>query len=117
MKKPETIAVYIAAFPAKTQAHLKKMRATIKKAAPKAEEVMAYGVPTYTWNGNLVHFGGFKTHIGFYPSPSAIAAFKKELAGYKGAKGSVQFPLDKPLPLPLITKMVKFRIKESREKK
>jgi len=89
------------------------MRETIQKAAPEAEEKIAYGIPTFTLHGNLVHFGGFAKHIGFYPSPSAIVAFKKELANYKQAKGSIQFPISEPLPLQLVEKIVKFRVKEN----
>lgn len=89
----------------------------VRKAAPEAEEAISYGIPTFKLHGNLVHFAAFKNHIGFFPAPSGIAAFKKELAAYKGAKGSVQFPLDQPLPLALITKIVKFRVKENTDKK
>ncbi len=112
-----SIDSYIASFPETIQHLLRQMRATIKKAAPKAEEKISYAMPTFFLNGNLVHFAGYKTHIGFYPAPSGIAAFKKELTVYKNAKGSVQFPLDEPLPLTLITKIVKYRVKENLEKK
>lgn len=107
---------YIAGFPPKTKVLLEKLRAAIQKAAPKAEEVISYQMPAYKLDGMLVYFAGYDKHIGFYPMPSAIAAFQKEIAGYKQAKGSVQFPLDKPLPLALVTKMVKFRVKENLEK-
>ena len=107
---------YIALYPAEVRKLLEQVRATIRKAAPDAKEKIGYGIPTYTMNGNLVHFGGFKKHIGFYPGPDAIVAFKKELAGYDGAKGSIQFPLDKPIPLGLITKMVKYRVAQIKEK-
>ncbi|HZV69591.1 MAG TPA: DUF1801 domain-containing protein [Saprospiraceae bacterium] len=107
---------YIADFPDDVQVILEKVRSTIRKAAPDAAEKIGYGIPTYTMNGNLVHFGGFKKHIGFYPGPDAIVAFKKELAGYDGAKGSIQFPLDKPIPFGLITKMVKYRVDQNKEK-
>lgn len=90
---------------------MEELRQTIKKAAPEAEEAISYQIPTFKLNGNLVHFGGFKKHIGFYPAPRGIEAFKKELSQYKGAKGSVQFPLDEPMPLQLISKIVKFRVK------
>jgi uncharacterized protein YdhG (YjbR/CyaY superfamily) len=110
------IDTFISTFPKETQKFLEQMRLTIRKAAPKAEEAMCYGIPTFTLHGNLVHFSAVKTHIGFYPTPSGIEAFKKELSGYKSAKGSVQFPLDKPLPLNLITRMVIFRVKENLEK-
>ncbi len=104
---------YIAGFPKAVQKILKTIRETIRKAAPEAEESFKYGIITYVLNGNLVHFGGFKSHIGFYPAPSGIIKFQKELADYKGAKGSVQFPLDKPIPLGLISRIVKFRVKEN----
>jgi uncharacterized protein YdhG (YjbR/CyaY superfamily) len=113
MKKVTTIDEYIALYPKETQVLLNKIRATIHKAAPKAEEAMKYGIPTFVLNVNLVHFGGFKKHIGFYPAPSGIKKFQKELSKYEGAKGSVKFPIDKPLPLTLITKIVKFRVKEN----
>ena len=113
---PKNIDEYIADFPLDIQEILKKVRATIKKAAPDAEELINYGIPTFTLKGNLVHFAGFKTHIGFYPTPSGIEKFKKDLSVYKWAKGSVQFPLDKPIPYGLITKIVKFRVKENMEK-
>jgi uncharacterized protein YdhG (YjbR/CyaY superfamily) len=106
----ETIDEYIAGFPKDIQKLLKEMRAIIKKAAPKAEEAIKYAMPTFVLNGNLVHFAAFKNHIGFYPAPQGIEEFKKELSKYKGAKGSVQFPLDQPLPLSLVTKIVKFRV-------
>jgi len=112
----ETIDEYIASFPKEIQKLLKEMRATIKKAAPKAEEAIKYAMPTYVLNGNLVHFAAFKNHIGFYPAPQGIEEFKKELSKYKGAKGSVQFPLDQPLPLSLVTKIVKFRVAKNMEK-
>ena len=107
---------YIAAFPAATQKLLEQIRAVIKKAAPAAEEAMKYGIPTFTLNGNLVHFAGYKAHIGFYPAPDGIKAFEKELSVYKSSKGAVQFPLDKPMPVALITKIVKFRAKQNLEK-
>ena len=112
----QTINEYIAGFPKQVQEILEKLRATIGKAAPGAEETINYGIPTFTLQGNLVHFAAFKNHIGFYPTPSGIEAFKKELSVYDGAKGSVQFPIDKPLPLGLVTKIVKFRVKENLEK-
>jgi uncharacterized protein YdhG (YjbR/CyaY superfamily) len=104
---------YILSFPPETQKILQKLRDAIRKAAPDAEESIKYGIITYILNGNLVHFGGFKKHIGFYPAPSGIKAFKKELSVYKTSRGAIQFPLDKPLPLKLITKIVKFRVKEN----
>ena len=107
---------YIAGFPKDTQTVLKKLRATIRKAAPKAEETINYQIPTFTLQGNLVHFAAFKNHIGFYPTPSGIEKFKEELSVYEGAKGSVKFPLDKPMPYALVTKIVKFRVKENLER-
>ena len=107
---------YIAAFPKDTQTVLKKLRATIRKAAPKAEETINYQIPTFTLQGNLVHFAAFKNHIGFYPTPSGIEKFKEELSVYEGAKGSVKFPLDKLIPYALITKIVKFRVQENLER-
>ena len=117
MKTATSIDEYIAAFPAPVQARLRKMRATIRRAAPGAEEAIAYGVPTYRLNGNLVHFAAFAKHVGFYPAPSAIAAFRKELAKYRSARGSVQFPHDRLLPLSLVAKIVRFRVKENVAKK
>jgi uncharacterized protein YdhG (YjbR/CyaY superfamily) len=111
-----SIDEYIATFPKEIQKILEEVRATIKAAAPGAEEKISYQMPTFTLNGNLVHFAAFKRHIGFYPVPTGIEKFKKELAVYKGAKGSVQFPLDKPIPYALITKIVKFRVKENLKK-
>ena len=106
---------FIAGYPEDVQKILKKIRATIRKAAPNAEETINYGIPTFTLHGNLVHFSAFKKHIGFYPTPSGIEKFKKELSAYEGAKGSAKFPLDKPIPYDLITKIVKFRVKENME--
>jgi uncharacterized protein YdhG (YjbR/CyaY superfamily) len=106
---------YIAGFPKDTQKMLKQLRETIIKAAPGAEELISYQMPAYKYHGTLVYFAGYKNHIGFYPTASGIEAFKKELSVYKGAKGSVQFPLDKPLPVSLISKIVKFRMKENLE--
>ena len=111
-----SIDAYIATFPPEVQALLQQMRQTIQKAAPKATEAISYQIPTFRLQGNLVHFAGFKKHIGFYPGAAGIAAFQDELAGYKSAKGSVQFPLDQPLPLALVTKIVKFRVKQNLEK-
>jgi uncharacterized protein YdhG (YjbR/CyaY superfamily) len=107
---------YISAFPEETQKILEKLRATIRKAAPEAKETINYGMPTFTLKGNLVHFAAFKNHIGFYPTPSGIESFKKELSAYEGAKGSVKFPINKLLPYELISKIVEFRVKESLNK-
>ena len=111
-RSSKTIDEYIAWFPPDVQKILRQIRNMIKKAAPGAEEAIKYGIPTFVLHENLVHFAAFKTHIGFYPTPSGIDAFKGELSGYKSAKGSVQFPLDEPMPLQLIEKIVKFRVKE-----
>ena len=116
MQKPVDTDAYIAGYPKETQKNLKLLRATIKKAAPQAEEVISYGMPAYKWNGMLVYFAAYEKHIGFYPGSSGIAAFKKELASYKTSKGTVQFPVDEPVPLPLIARIVKFRLKENQEK-
>ena len=113
---PRTIDEYIAGFPPEVQAILEKVRATIRKAAPGAEETIKYRMPTFTLNGNLVHFAAFKNHIGLYPTPRGIDEFKAELSAYKEGKGSVQFPLDKPIPYGLISKIVKFRVKENLKK-
>lgn len=111
---PKTIDEYIAGFPKDIQSKLQALRATIRQAAPEAEEAISYQIPTFKLAGkNLVHFAAFKNHIGFYPVPSGIEAFKKELSVYKTSKGAVQFPLDQPLPLKLIARMVKFRVKEN----
>jgi uncharacterized protein YdhG (YjbR/CyaY superfamily) len=110
---PKDIDEYIAGFPDDVQEILRKIRRTIRKAAPDAEETIKYRMPTFTLKGNLVHFAAFKEHIGFYPVPTGIEAFKKELSIYEGGKGSVQFPLDKPIPYSLISKIVKFRVKEN----
>lgn len=114
--KPQNIDQYIAGFPEDVQKKLEQIRQTIQKAAPKAEEAISYQMPTYKLNGNLVHFAGYKHHIGFYPAPSGLKAFMKEIMLYKNSKGAVQFPLDEPLPLALITKIVKYRVKENLEK-
>ncbi len=111
---PQTIDAYIAGFPEDVQVVLQLIRQTIHETAPEATEAISYQMPTFKLHGNLVHFGAFKNHIGFYPVPSGMEAFKDELAGYKQGKGSVQFPLDKPMPLDLIRRMVRFRVEESR---
>ena len=107
---------YIAGFPIAIQEILEKLRATIRKAAPEAEETVNYQIPTYLLKGNLVHFAAHKKHIGFYPTPSGIEAFRKELSAYESAKGSVKFPIDKPIPFDLINKIVTFRVKENLER-
>ncbi len=114
MKKYTKIKDYIADCPKEVQNALKQMQLIIKKAAPGAEETMSYGMPTYKLHGKyLVYFAGWKNHIGFYPIPSAVKAFATEFSKYKSSKGTVQFPLDKPLPKSLISKVVKFRAKEN----
>jgi uncharacterized protein YdhG (YjbR/CyaY superfamily) len=114
MKKFENVNAYIHAAPKESQKLLKELRALIKKAAPKAVESISYGMPGYKLNGKpLVYFGGYKTHIGFYPTPSGLITFQKELSSYKTGKGTAQFPLDKPLPKKLIREIVQFRIKEN----
>lgn len=115
-KPPETIDDYIAGFPAGVQRTLQQLRGVIRKAAPDAVEALKYRIPTFVLNGNLVHFAAFKSHIGFYPTPSGIERFKDELSAYPVAKGSVQFPLDQPIPLALIRRIVAFRVKEARAK-
>ena len=112
-----TIDEYIDGFPADVQSRLRKLRATIRRAAPMATEKIAYRMPTFYLDGNLVHFAAFQHHIGFYPAPRGIEAFRDALSKYKGAKGSVQFPHDEPLPLALIAKIVEFRVGETLEKK
>ena len=104
---------YIRQFPPETQLVLNELRQLISEAAPQAQEKISYQMPTFYLKGNLVHFAAYKNHIGFYPAPSGIAAFQKELSTYKGAKGSVQFPLNKPLPLDLIRAIVEFRVNEN----
>lgn len=111
------IDAYIADFPEDIQARLQEVRATIRKAAPAATEAIKYAIPTFVLNGNLVHFAAFQHHIGFYPTPSGIEEFDKELSVYKQGKGSVQFPLDQPMPLGLITRIVEYRVKQNTEKK
>jgi len=113
---PKNIDQYIAGFPPEIQEKLEKLRATIRKAAPKAEEAIKYMMPTFTQNGNLVHFAAFKNHIGFYPAPKGIEAFKDELAAYELSKGTIRFPLDKPIPYTLIGKIVKLRVQQNLEK-
>lgn len=110
---PKDIDAYIAGFPKDEQIILQKVRATIRKAAPKATEAISYGIPTFKLNGNLVHFGGFKYHIGFFPGSKAIEFFADELKKFTTSKGTIQFPLDQPLPLVLITKIVKHRVGEN----
>ena len=116
MNTASTVNEYISAFPPKTQKLLKQLRTTIRKAAHHAEEVLRWGMPAYKLNGMLVYFAGYQNHIGLYPMPAAITRFKEQLVEYKTRKSTVQFPLDKQLPLELITNIVNFRVKENLEK-
>jgi uncharacterized protein YdhG (YjbR/CyaY superfamily) len=113
--KPTTITEYINAAPIEARVKLREMRACIRTAAPGATESMKWGMPAFSSRRILVMFAGFKHHIGFYPTPSAVKAFAKNLSRYKTAKGSIQFPLEKPLPLPLIRKITAFRVREENE--
>ncbi|MBK6324429.1 MAG: DUF1801 domain-containing protein [Chloroflexi bacterium] len=114
--KPKNIDEYIAAFPEDVQVMLAELRATIQAAAPAAEEKISYQMPTFALNGNLVHFAAFKNHIGLYPAPTGMEAFQEELSVYKTGKGSVQFPIDQPLPLDLIRKIVQYRVAENAQR-
>ncbi len=113
----KTIASYIASAPAASRAHLRQIYRTIQAAAPMASETIAYGIPTFTLHGNLVHFGGFAAHVGFYPGPGAIRAFAVQLAPYACSKGTVKFPLNTPIPRALVARMVRFRVAQQRERK
>ena len=113
--KFKTVDEYFAALPPSTQKILQALRAAIRKAAPRAEEVISYNMPAFKLQGMLVWYAAYKNHIGFYPKPSGLKAFSKEIAAYKSSKGAVQFPIDEPLPLGLVSKIVKLRIKENAE--
>jgi uncharacterized protein YdhG (YjbR/CyaY superfamily) len=115
MKRTEATSIdeYIAQFPVEVQTRLEKIRATIRKAAPQARERISYAIPTFSQCGNIVHFAAYEHHIGFYPGASGVKRFKKELAGYESAKGSVQFPLTRPVPLGLIAEITRFRLDEN----
>ncbi len=113
---PKTVDDYINSFPADVMSKLKQLRKTIKATAPKAEELISYGIAGYKYHGMLIYFAGFSNHISVYPAPRGVDAFKKELAIYKGGKGTIQFPLDKPLPLDLVKRIVIFRMKENEGK-
>ena len=117
MKKPKNIDEYIDGFDSKTQALLQKIRKTIQKSAPGAIEAISYGIPTFKLNGNLVHFAGYKNHIGFYPGAAGVKAFAKKFKNYKYAKGSVQFPIEESIPYDLIAEIVEFRIKQQMKTK
>ncbi len=112
---PANIDAYIASFPPDIQKILQQVRATVRKAAPKAEEAIRYAMPAFLQDGHLVLFAAFKNHIGFFPAPTGVASFKTALAPYKTGKGSVQFPLDQPMPVGLITNIVKYRIRKNAE--
>ena len=116
-RAPETVDQYIGGFPAETQKILKKIRSTIKKAAPKGEERISYGIAGYFENGILIYFAGFKNHVSVYPAPRSEPEFKKELAAFKGGKGTIQFPVDKPIDYDLITRIVKFRQLKNEQKR
>jgi uncharacterized protein YdhG (YjbR/CyaY superfamily) len=116
-ESPSSIDEYISGFPPDVQHILEQIRSAIKAIAPDAEETIKYRIPTFVLHENLVHFAAFKNHVGFYPTPSGIAKFEAELSAYKGAKGSVQFPIDEPIPLNLIKKIVSFRAQEAQAKK
>ncbi len=116
MNKPLNVDEYIAGFPLPVQTRLNTLRAAVIKAASDAQEVISYGMPAYKQNGMLLYFAAHNNHIGFYPMGSGIEAFKEEISSYKSAKGSVQFPLDKPLPVALIKRIVKFRVEKNKEK-
>jgi len=111
--QPATIDDYIALYPPEIQQILAAIRATIREVVPEAGEKIGYGIPTFTLNGNLVHFGAFKDHISFFPAPSGIEQFRTELAGYKLSKGTIQFPLDQPIPYDLIRRITQFRREEN----
>jgi uncharacterized protein YdhG (YjbR/CyaY superfamily) len=115
-EKPKTVNEYINIAPKEARRKLRNMRACLRKAAPKAEESLKWGMPAFSHKRILFTYAGFRYHIGFYPTPSAVRAFAKDLSNFKTAKGSIQFPLDKPLPLPLIRKIARFRVKEERDK-
>ena len=115
-KIPKNIQEYISGFPPEIQLILNKIRITIRKVAPEAEETINYHIPTFKYFGNLVHFAAYKSHIGFYPTPSGIEKFKKELSAYDLSKGTVRFPLNKPIPYELIQKITAYRVKENLEK-
>jgi uncharacterized protein YdhG (YjbR/CyaY superfamily) len=110
---PKTIDEYIAGYPPDVQEILEKVRATIRKAAPGATEAIKYGLATFVLEGNLVHFGAFKRHIGFYPTPSGLEAFRGELAAYEGSKGAVRFPLGESIPYDVIGAIVEYRVREN----
>lgn len=113
MKTIHTVDEYLSALPKSSKDKLEVLRRTIRKAAPEAEEVISYNMPSFKWNGMLVWYAAFKKHIGFYPKPSAIAAFQHKLTLYKTSKGAIQFPMDQPIPEELVKEIVRFRVKEN----
>ena len=114
---PQTIDEYIAQFPAEIRDILQKLRQVVREEAPQAEEAIRYRIPTFRLNGNLVHFAAFRDHIGFFPTSSGVAAFGDELSGYETSKGTIRFPLDRPIPLDLVRRIVRFRVAENLGKK
>lgn len=116
MKQPNEVDKYIAGFPEHTQGYLSTIRKAFKKVAPTSTEKISYGIPALDLNGQrLIYFAGFKKHVSIFPAPRGHESFKKELSNYKGGKGTIQFPLDKPLPMGLINRLIKFRIKANKE--
>ncbi|HKZ95220.1 MAG TPA: DUF1801 domain-containing protein [Candidatus Bathyarchaeia archaeon] len=114
----KTMDEYVAKFPKNVRDVLQELRRVIRESAPKAEETISYGIPTFDLNGrHLVHFAAYKNHVGFYPTSSGIKAFKKELSPFKTSRGTAQFPLSKPIPFDLVKKIVKFRVKENESKR
>ena len=116
MQTTRSVEDYLSKLPANTREKAESLRNAIRQAAPEAEEAVSYNIPAFRWKGMLVWYAAFKNHIGFYPKASAIAAFKKELAGYKTSKGAIQFPIDEPIPVALVKRIVKFRLRENCEK-
>lgn len=114
---PESVDAYIAGFPPEIQEILQAVRRAVREVAPEAQEAIRYGIPTFILNGNLVHFAAFKHHIGFYPAPTGMEEFREELSRYPCGKGSVQFPLDQPIPLDLIQRITRFRVQENLSRK
>jgi uncharacterized protein YdhG (YjbR/CyaY superfamily) len=115
-KAAKNVDEYIEGFPPEVASKLKQLRKTIRATAPKAEELISYGIAGYKYHGMLIYFAGFKNHVSVYPAPRGADAFKKELAAYKGGKGTVQFPLDKPIPLYMVKRIIKFRLAENEAK-
>lgn len=116
MKNVDTIDAYIKDFPPEIEMILRKLRSTIKSIAPTATEAISYGIPTFKLNGNLIHFGGFKDHVSLFPGAEAIEVFAKELSVYKTSKGTIQFPLSKPIPYELVEKITKYRVEKNTSK-